>query len=97
MSSDTLESICGILEEIRSLIVLVNQDKLEKVKEKLLKTGSIKEKIYNMCDETKTAEEMAKSLGKDVKYVHSYLSILRREGLIRNITRDGRQVYRQVF
>jgi len=97
VSSDTLESICGILEEIRSLIVLVNQDKLEKVKEKLLKTGSIKEKIYNMCDETKTAEEMAKSLGKDVKYVHSYLSILRREGLIRNITRDGRQVYRQVF
>jgi len=97
MSSDTLESICGILEEIRSLIVLANQDKLEKVKEKLLKTGSVKEKIYDMCDETKTAEEMANFLGKDVKYVHSYLSILRREGLIRNTTRDGRQVYRQVF
>jgi hypothetical protein len=97
MSSDTLESIRAILEEIRSLIVLVNQHELEKVKEKLLKPGSVKEKIYNMCDETKTAEEMAQSLGKETGYVHSYLSILRREGLIRNVTKDGRQVYRQVF
>ena len=97
MSSDALENIQGILEEIRSLIVLINQDKLEKVKEKLLKPGSIKEKIYNMCDETKTAEEIAQSLGKEVNYVRSYLSILRREGLIRNVKKDGKLVYRQVF
>lgn len=97
MSSDTLERIQSILEEIRSLIVLVNQDKLEKAKENLLKAGSIKEKVYNMCDETKTAEEMAQSLGKENKYVHSYLSILRREGLIRNVVKDGKQVYQQVF
>ncbi|MCD6240818.1 hypothetical protein J7K27_04765 [Candidatus Bathyarchaeota archaeon] len=97
MSSDALENIQDILEEIRSLIVLINQDKLEKVKEKLLKPGSIKEKIYNMCDETKTAEEIAQSLGKEVNYVRSYLSILRREGLIRNVKKDGKLVYRQVF
>ncbi len=97
MSSDTLERIQDTLEEIRSLMVLVNQDKLTKVKENLLKLGSVKEKVYNMCDETKTAEEMAQSLGKQSGYVHSYLSILRREGFIRNVVKDGRQVYRQVF
>lgn len=97
MSSEIFKKIQATLEEIRSLTVLVNQDKLEKVKEKLLKPGSIKEKIYNMCDETKTVEEMAQSIGKQSGYVHSYLSILRREGLIRNVVKDGRQVYRQVF
>jgi hypothetical protein len=97
MSSEVFKKIQATLEEIRSLTVLVNQDKLEKVKEKLLKPGSIKEKIYNMCDETKTVEEMAQSIGKQSGYVHSYLSILRREGLIRNVVKDGRQVYRQVF
>ena len=97
MSSEVFKKIQATLEEIRSLTVLVNQDKLEKVKEKLLKPGSIKEKIYSMCDETKTVEEMAQSIGKQGGYVHSYLSILRREGLIRNVVKDGRQVYRQVF
>jgi hypothetical protein len=97
MSSDTLEGIQSILEEIRSLLVLVNRDKLEEVKKGLLKVGSVKERIYNMCDETKTAEEIAQSLGKQSGYAHSYLSILRREGLIRNVVRDGRQVYQQIF
>jgi len=97
MSSDTLERIQSTLEEIRSLLVLANQDKLNKVKENLLKAGSIKESIYTMCDETKTAEEIAQSLGRESGYVHSYLSILRREGLIRNVIKDGKQVYRQIF
>lgn len=97
MSSDKLERIQSTLEEIRSLLVLVNQDKLKEVKKNLLKTGSVKERIYNMCDETKTAEEMAQSLGKQSGYVHSYLSILRREGLIRNVVRDDKQVYQQIF
>ena len=97
MSSDTLERIQSTLEEIRSLLVLVNRDKLEEVKKGLLKVGSVKERIYNMCDETKTAEEMAQSLGKQSGYVHSYLSILRREGLARNVVKDGRQVYQQIF
>jgi len=97
MSSDMLEKVQGILEEIRSLIVLINQDKLKKIKENLVKPGTVKEKIYNMCNETKTAEEIAQYLGKSSEYVHSYLSILRREGLIRNIVKDNRQVYQQIF
>ena len=92
-----MEKIQSILEEIRSLIVLVNQDRLRQVKEELIREGTIKEQIYNMCDETKTVEEMAQALGKDNSYVHSYLSILRREGLIRNVVKDSRQVYRQIF
>ena len=97
MSSDVLEKILDAMEEIRSLMVLINQDKLTQIKANLLKTGTVKEMIYNMCDETKTVDEIAQSLGKDNGYVHSYLSILRREGLIRNIVKDGRQVYQQIF
>ena len=97
MSSDTLEKIHDTLEEIRSLIILVNQDKLERIKENLVKPGTIKQQIYDMCDETKTIEEMAQSLDKGGGYVRSYLSWLRREGLVRNVVKDGRQVYQQIF
>ena len=97
MSEDIMEKINNTLEEIKSLILLLNQDKLRAVKDQLLKSGTVKEKIYNMCDETKTVEEMAKSLGKGTGYVHSNLSRLRREGLIQNSTKNNRQVYRQIF
>jgi len=97
LSSDTLEKIHDTLEEIRSLIILVNQDKLERIKENLVKPGTIKQQIYDMCDETKTIEEMAQSLDKGGGYVRSYLSWLRREGLVRNVVKDGRQVYQQIF
>jgi hypothetical protein len=96
-SDDTLEMIYGTLEEIKSLKKLTNQDKLQAVKDKLLKPGTVKEEVYNLCDESKTIEEMAQSLGKDSSYVRSYLSILRREGFIQNVIKDKRQVYRQTF
>lgn len=97
MSSDALERIRDTLEEIRSLIVLINRDKLKQIKESLLKPGTVKDTIYNMCDETKTIEEMTRSLSKGRSYVRSYLSILRKEGLIRNVIKDGRKVYQQIF
>lgn len=97
MSSNVLEKILEVMEEIRSLMVLINQDKLIQIKASLLKPGTVKETIYNMCDETKTVDEIAQALGKDNSYVHSYLSILRREGLIRNVVKNGRQVYQQTF
>jgi len=97
MNSDKLEKIEATLDGIYSLLLLLNQDKLNEVKNSLLKSGSVKERIYEMCDGTKTAEDMAQSLGKKSGYVNSYLSRLRREGLIRNVARDGKQVYQQVF
>lgn len=92
-----LECILKTLEEIRSITILANQDKLEQRKRKLLPKGSIKERIYDLCDGTKTAKEIGEVIGKDASYVHSYLSILRREGLIRTIERNGRIVHEQII
>ena len=73
---DVFRSILKTLEEIRGIIILANQDKLEQMKKKLLPEGSIKEKIYTLCDGTKQQKEISEIIGKDIKYVHSYLSIL---------------------
>lgn len=97
MSSDKLDKIEATLDGIYSLLLLLNQDKLNEVKNNLLKSGSVKEQVYDMCDETKTCAEISKALGKQSSYAGSYLSILRREGLIRNIEKDGKLVYQQIF
>ena len=85
------------LDEIRSVLILANKDSLKKGKEELLPKDSVKEKIYDLCDGTKTASDIAKAIGKGNTYVGSYLSILRREGLIRSIQRDGKLVREQIF
>ena len=94
---EILNSIRRTMEEIKAILVLTNQDKLEETKKQLLKEGSIKQQIYNMCDGTKITKDIATALQKDVGYVHSYLSILRREGLIRTVEKEGKQTYEQIF
>ncbi|MEM2154617.1 MAG: winged helix-turn-helix domain-containing protein [Nitrososphaeria archaeon] len=93
----TLQDIKNSLDEIKSLIKLVNQDKLQESKKKLLKEGTIKLQIYELCDGTRTIKDIAEKIQKSPDYISSYLTILKREGLIRTIERDGKQFYEQIF
>jgi hypothetical protein len=94
---DLLKKMERTLEEIKAVLILTNQDKLVDVKKSLLKEGSVKLQVYNLCDGTKTTQDVAQALQKSTDYVNSYLSILRREGLIRTVEKDGRQVHEQIF
>ena len=83
--------------EIKAIRAISNQDKLTGAKKVLLKEGSVKLQVYNFCDGTKTTKDIAEALQKSTDYVFSYLSILRREGLVRTVEKDGSQVHEQVF
>ena len=63
----------------------------------MLKEGSVKLQVYNLCDGIKTTQDLAQAIQKSTDYVNSYLSILRREGLIRTVEKEGRQVHEQIF
>jgi preprotein translocase subunit SecA len=94
---EILDSIRKSIQEIKAILVLTNQVRLEEAKRQLLKEGSIKQQIYNLCDGTKTTKDMASTIQKDSGYVNSYLTILRREGLIRSVEKDGKQIHEQIF
>ncbi|RLG50240.1 MAG: hypothetical protein DRO00_08985 [Thermoproteota archaeon] len=96
-SERLLKTIQSTLEEIRSIFILANQDKLKEAKKRLLRKGSVKEQVYSLCDGTKTTTDIAQAIQKDSAYVRSYLSILRREGLIRTVEREGKTVHEQVI
>ena len=73
----------------------MNQEKLNALRKELLKEGSVKLQIYELCDGTKNNRELASIIKKDEAYVRSYITILRREGLIRTDQDTGR--HSQVF
>ena len=85
------------LEELKSIIVILNQEELEKKKDKLLPKNSIKKQVYDLCDGSKTISELARSIGKSNEYTGSYLSRLRREGLIRKIKINDEIYHEQIF
>lgn len=94
---DILQKLHRSLEEIKAILTLTNQDKLAEVKKALLKEGSVKLQVYNLCDGTKTTKDIVETLQKSAEYVSSYLSILRREGLVRTIEKEGKQIHEQIF
>ncbi len=94
---EVLKKMQRTLEEIKAVLTLTNQDKLAEVKKSLLKEGSVKHQVYDLCDGTKTTQDLAQALQKSTDYINSYLSILRREGLIRTIEKEGRQIHEQIF
>ncbi len=96
-TDELLKEVLHSLEEIHSVLILANQEKLEKAKKRLLKEGSMKQRIYDLCDGTRTTKVIADAIRKDLGYVNSYLSILRREGLIRIIGKEGTVIHEQIF
>jgi len=94
---ELLRKIQRSMEEIKAILTLTNQDKLAKVKKSLLKEGTVKLQVYNLCDGTRTTQDLAQALQKSTDYINSYLSILRREGLIRTAEKEGKQVHEQIF
>ncbi len=95
--SEILKQIQRTLDEIKSILVITKQSELEQIKTRLLHKDSMKERIYNHCDGSNTTKTIAVAVAKDEGYVRANLSVLRREGLVRTVDRDGNQVHEQVF
>lgn len=96
-TDDILRDILRTLDEMKSVLILAHKDGLKKAKEALLPKDTIKEEIYELCDGTRSTSEVAGELGKSSGYVSSYLTILRREGLIRLSEKGAKTVHEQVF
>jgi len=92
----TSEEIKMLLEDIKAVLLLTNQDKLEDAKKNLLKEGTVEKQVYDLCDGV-SAKEIADKIGKSLKYVHAVISTLRRKGLVRTVEREKKIVYEQRF
>ncbi len=97
MTSDKLDDIKSLLEDIKGLLLVANQDKLDEMKKRLLKPGSVENQVYEFCDGVNTTQDIAAKIQKSTDYTSAVLSNLRKKGLIRMTERDGKRVHEQVF
>lgn len=97
MSEDTFKEIKTLLEDIKALLLLTNQDKLEEMKKKLLKSDSVESQVYELCDGANTSQDITNKIQKSPEYTGAVISKLRRKGLVRTIEREGKKVHEQRF
>ena len=97
MSEKTLDELKSLIEDIKALVLILNQDKLEQIKSKLLKSGSVEIQVYELADGQNTAQDIADQIQKPMNYTRAVLSALRRKGLVRIIHKNGNDVYDQIF
>ena len=97
MQDNTLDDIRYLLEDIRNLLLAINRDKLDNLKKGLLKPGSVESQVYEFCDGTNTAQDIATKVQKSPENISAVISNLRRKGLIRSMDRNGKRVIVQVF
>lgn len=97
MSEDKLTNIQDLLDDIKGLLLLANQDKIQEIKKDAISPGSVEETVYNLCQERLTNEEIATKIKKDAPYARSVVSRLRKKGLIKTCEKDGKKIHEQRF
>ncbi|MCW3986462.1 MAG: hypothetical protein NWE91_08685 [Candidatus Bathyarchaeota archaeon] len=97
MSEDIFNEMKSLLEDIKALLLITNQDKLEETKKKILKEGSIESHVYELCDGVNATQDIANEIKKSQAYTRAVLSSLRRKGLVRTVERDGKKVHEQRY
>lgn len=95
MPNDNLEEIKDLLEDIKNILQIVNQDKIDEAKAKLLEPGSIEEMVYKLCNGSNSTENIAKSIKKDNKYTLTVLGTLRKKGLIKTIDDNDKKIHQR--
>lgn len=97
MTDETLLDIKSLLEDVKSLLLAVNSEKLDEAKRRLLKSGSAEEQVYDLCDGENTNSDIASKLKKSTDNINAVLSNLRKKRLIRYSDSNEKKVHIQVF
>lgn len=87
-----LENLDSNLKLYLNLFKLINADKIEEMKQKMIKSDARKV-VYELCENPKSAKEIAKILGKTPQNIHYHLNALTLVGLLSHRVKGGERYY----
>lgn len=87
-----LEEISAKFDKVISLLEFSKKRELEKFKEEVIGRSMIRKEIYNLCDGTKTVQDLAERLEKSLPHISKELATLEQAGLLM-VKEVGRKRY----
>lgn len=97
MSDEKLNEIKTLLDDIKGILQLTNQDKIDEAKKRIIKPDSMEETVYKLCDGLSTNADIATKIQKTEENIRATISTLRQKGLVRTVEKDGKKVHEQRF
>ena len=92
MVDDTIKGVKSLWEDAKSLQHAANGERLNKIKEDLLKKGSMEEQVYDLCDGTNTISDITRNLNKPLNNIRVAMTNLLRKGIISYLEYDGEKI-----
>jgi transcription initiation factor IIE alpha subunit len=96
-NEDILNEIKETLDDIKAILLLVNQDAIATAKKNLLKESSVEKQVYDLCNGDNTTEDISNTIKKSKEYTRAVLSTLRQKGLVKTIQKDDKKIPEQVM
>lgn len=96
MASNSNNQIKRYLKRILAAYKIVHASEIEERKLEILKPD-IRRKIYDLCDEPRSAKEIARRLGTKAQNVHYHLNVLADYGLLDFDVEANERVFYQVL
>jgi|WetSurMetagenome_2_1015567.scaffolds.fasta_scaffold34024_3 hypothetical protein len=94
---ETLSIIKQSLDDIKSILLLVNQEKIAAAKKILLKEGSIEKQVYDLCDGENTTQDISVVIKKSKEYTGAVISTLRQKGLVKTLQKNDKKIHEQIL
>jgi DNA-binding transcriptional ArsR family regulator len=92
-ANKNLEEISAKLDRLIFLYEFSQKRKLKKFKEDVIGRSNIRKEIYNLCDGTKTVNELSKLIRKSLPHTSKELAVLEEAGIITSKDVGGRKKY----
>jgi hypothetical protein len=95
--NNNLEEISAKLDKLVSLFEISRKQELEEFKKKKLGKSQIKKQVYELCDGTRTVNDIARFVDKSIQHISIILSDLEKAGLVVSKTVGRRKYYIRTF
>lgn len=92
-----LEQVNAKLDRLIALFVLIQKRELDDARRKAIARSEVRREIYNLCDGTKTVQDIAKRLGKSLPHISKELAFLEEVGLVRPIEVGRKKYYERII
>jgi len=84
------------LQEIAEILRVGHRETIEATQRKVLAGSTLRKKIYELCDGSRSVGQIAQDLGKSIQQVSNNITLLQNVGLIREVRRGKEKRYERV-
>lgn len=84
------------LQEIADILRVGHKETIEATQRRVLAGSTLRNKIYKLCDGTRSVSQIAEILGKSIQQISNNIVLLQNSSLIKEVRRGKEKYYERI-